>query len=114
MNVETTLKADAQFAEASKPGMRALDHPAMPPEPLLVLYASTGDTCRNATLSQVTPAASKVITLVRVQFTRVVAALAIQARHCRNCIERRHLCNHIFFASTAFICSPHDYPSTEY
>jgi hypothetical protein len=35
MNVETTLETDAQFAETGKPGMRALNHPAMPPKLLL-------------------------------------------------------------------------------
>ena len=40
MNVETTLETDARFAETGKPGMRALNHPAMPPKLLLAFYAA--------------------------------------------------------------------------
>jgi hypothetical protein len=54
MNVEAPLETNAQFAEGGKPGMRALDHPAMPSEPLLAFHAATGDTCRYAALLQVT------------------------------------------------------------
>ncbi|PXW28331.1 hypothetical protein SAMN05445871_3952 [Paraburkholderia caballeronis] len=87
MNVETTLETNAQFAETGKPGVGALDHPAMSPELLLAFYTATRDTGRDATLSQVTPTASKVITLVRMQFARALTGLAIQARHCWNRID---------------------------
>ena len=61
MNVETTLESNAQFAETSKPGIRALDDPAMPSEPLLAFHTATSDTSRDAELLQVTPTASKCI-----------------------------------------------------
>jgi hypothetical protein len=84
MNVETTLETHAQFAETGKPDVRALDHPAMPPELLLAFYIATRDTGRDATPSQVTPTAGKVITPVRMQFARALTGPAIQARHCCN------------------------------
>lgn len=43
MNVETTLETNAQFAETGKPGMRTLDLPAMPSEPLPAFHTATGD-----------------------------------------------------------------------
>jgi hypothetical protein len=95
MNVETTLESNAQFAETSKPGMRALDDPAMPSEPLLAFHTATSDTGRDATLLQVTPTASKVVALVRMQFARTFAGLTIQARHGRNGIERGFECHRI-------------------
>jgi hypothetical protein len=36
----TALEADAKLAERCEPGMRALDHPAVTPEPVIALYAS--------------------------------------------------------------------------
>ncbi|MGF6472787.1 hypothetical protein QFZ89_008038 [Paraburkholderia youngii] len=54
MNVETPFETNAQFAETGKPCMRALDHPAMPPEPLLAFHAATGNTGRDSALLQVT------------------------------------------------------------
>jgi hypothetical protein len=50
MNVEAPLETNAQFAEACEPGMRALDHPAMPSEPLLAFHTATGNACRDTTL----------------------------------------------------------------
>jgi hypothetical protein len=48
MNVETTLETNAQFAETGKPGMHALDSPAIPAEPLLTFHTATRNTCRDA------------------------------------------------------------------
>ncbi|MGF6653656.1 hypothetical protein OKW34_004245 [Paraburkholderia youngii] len=70
MNVETPFETNAQFAETGKPCMRALDHSAMPPEPLLAFHAATGNTGRDSALLQVTPTAGKVIALVRMQLAR--------------------------------------------
>lgn len=75
--------------------MRALDYPAMPSKPLLAFHTSTSDTGHDATLLQVTPTASKVVSLVRMQFARAFAGLAIQARHCGNGIERGLDCDRI-------------------
>jgi hypothetical protein len=84
MDVETTLETNAQFAETGKPGVRALDYPTMSAEPILAFHATTSNSSRDAALPQVTTAASKVITLIRMQFAWAFAGLAIQARHRRN------------------------------
>lgn len=95
MNVETTLETNAQFAETGKPGMRALDHPAMPSELLFTFYAAPRDTGLDATLPQVMPTAGKVIALVCMQLAWTFAGLAVQARHRRNCIERGLECHRV-------------------
>ncbi|SMG61197.1 hypothetical protein SAMN06265784_12018 [Paraburkholderia susongensis] len=88
MNVETPLETNAQFAETGKPGVRALDHPAMPSQPFLAFYSAPGNARRNPSLFQVPPAAGKVRTLVRMQFVRAFAGLALQTWHHRYRIGR--------------------------
>lgn len=68
--------------------MRALDHPAMPSEPLAAFHPASGDTCRDAALLQIMPTTCKVISLVRMQLVWALTGRAIEARHCRNGIER--------------------------
>jgi hypothetical protein len=96
MNIETPLKANTQFAEAGKPGVRALDHPAMPSQPFLAFYSAPSNARRNPSLFQVLPAAGKVIALVRMPFVRAFAGLALQTRHRRYRIDRalKALSNH--------------------
>ncbi|KVN04180.1 hypothetical protein WT14_23505 [Burkholderia stagnalis] len=55
--------------------MRALDDPAMSSEPLAAFHAATGDASLNAALLQITPAASEVIALVRMQLARTFTGL---------------------------------------
>lgn len=81
MNVEPALEADAQLAETGNPGVDAFDNPTMPPEPLLAFHPTTRNTCCDAALPQILPAASKVVALVRVQFAGAFAWLAWQARY---------------------------------
>ncbi|MNY70040.1 hypothetical protein D3C86_2080900 [compost metagenome] len=50
MNIDAVLKASAQLAEGSQPGVRALDHPAITPEPVIALDAASGNTRRDAHL----------------------------------------------------------------
>ncbi|CAB3807436.1 hypothetical protein LMG27177_06336 [Paraburkholderia fynbosensis] len=83
MNVETTLETNAWFSEAGKPGMCALDHPAMSSKSPHAFYPFSGYTSPDSALLQVTPTAGKVVALVSVQFARAVAGLAIQSRHRR-------------------------------
>lgn len=52
MNVDAALKASTQLAEGSQPGVRALDHPAMTPEPIIALDAAPGNTRRDAQLAR--------------------------------------------------------------
>lgn len=40
MGVDVTLEAHAQLAVRGEPGMRALDHPSMPSQPVVALDAS--------------------------------------------------------------------------
>lgn len=88
MDIQTPLEADAQFAEASKPGMGSLDHPSVASKSLLTFHAAPGDACRDPSLFQVLPAAGEVVALVRMQFIRAFAGPATQARHCRDCVNR--------------------------
>ncbi len=81
MNVQTPLKADAQLTKTGKPGVRALNYPAMPSEPLALFYASTGDACSDCALLQIASAAGKVVALVRMQCARAFARRTAQARH---------------------------------
>lgn len=64
MNVDAALEASTQLAEGSQPGVRALDHPAMTPEPVIALDTTPGNTRRDAQLAQVGAATRKVIALV--------------------------------------------------
>ncbi len=95
MDVETTLETNSQFAETGEPGMRALDHPAMPSEPLLAFHCAPGDTGRDTALLQVTTTACEVIAFVCMQLAGAFARLAIQARHRRNGIKRGLECHRI-------------------
>lgn len=51
MGVQLSLETDAQFAKACNPGMRALDHPAMAPEPFTALDATSCNAHLDATLA---------------------------------------------------------------
>ncbi len=100
MNVETTLETNAQFAETGKPGMRALDYPAMSAKPLLTFHSTASNAGRDAALPQVTTAACKVITFVRMHLARAFAWLSVQARHRRNGIKRGLECHRIVSVGT--------------
>ncbi len=95
MNIKSALKANTQFAETRKPCIRALDDPPMSSEPLAAFHAATGDTGLDATLLQITPAASEVMALVCMQLARTFAGLAAQARHRRDGIKRGLECHRI-------------------
>ncbi len=95
MNIEATFEANTKFAETGEPSMRAFDDPTMPPKPLAAFYTATGDTSLDASLLQIAPAASKVITLVSMQFSRTFAGLTAQSRHCRDGIQRGLECHRV-------------------
>ncbi len=88
MNIEAALEANPELAEASKPGMCALDDPTMTPEPLTAFDTTAGNMGLDTALSQIAPATSKVIPFVGVQFARLLARLPVQARYRRNGIKR--------------------------
>lgn len=75
--------------------MRAFDDPTMPPEPLAAFHAATGDMSLDASLLQIAPAASEIIALVRMQFSRAFARLVAQARHCRDSVQRGLECHRV-------------------
>jgi hypothetical protein len=89
MNIKATLEANAQFAETGKPGMRALDDPAMSAKTFFAVDTASRNSRRNAWLFQVAAAAGKVVALVGMQLVRTLARLTIQPGHGRYGIERR-------------------------
>ncbi len=70
MNVDAALETSTQLAEGGQPGVRALDHPAMTPEPVVAFDDAPGNTRGDPQLAQVKAAASIVIALVGMQFVR--------------------------------------------
>ncbi len=68
MNIDATLKPDTQLAESGQPRMRALDHPAVAPEPVIAFDASAGDAILDASAPEVRAAARIVVALVGMQF----------------------------------------------
>ncbi|EDT38086.1 hypothetical protein BamMEX5DRAFT_6134 [Burkholderia ambifaria MEX-5] len=100
MNIEPAFEANAQLAETDKPSMGAFDNPTMSSEPLLAFHPATRNTCRDAALLQILPVASKVVALVRVQFTGAFAWLTCLARRRRDSINRLLEGNRIMPVST--------------
>ncbi|ALK34186.1 hypothetical protein bpln_2g19700 [Burkholderia plantarii] len=44
MNFEATLEVNPQLSRSREPGVRALEHPTMPPEPLTAFDTTAGNT----------------------------------------------------------------------
>lgn len=68
MNVDAALaalEASTQLAKGSQSGARALDHPAMAPEPVIALDTTPGNTRRDVQLAQVGAATRKVIAVTK-------------------------------------------------
>lgn len=84
MNIESSFEADAQLAEAGKPGMRALDNPTMPPQPLLAFNADTGDAGSHTSMLQTAPASAAVVSLVGMQIVGPLARASIQPTNRRD------------------------------
>lgn len=89
MNIEPQFEADSQLAESGKPRVSPLDHPAVTPKAVFALDAFAGDSSRDAASAQITAASTAVVTLVGMQFVRALAWSPSEARHGRNCIQRR-------------------------
>lgn len=88
MNVDAALEASPQLAECSQPGVRALDHPAMTPKPIIALDAAPGNTRPDAQLAQVGAATGKVIALVGMQLVRPASGPTATAAHHRQGIDQ--------------------------
>lgn len=68
MDVDAAFKADAQFAHACEPGMRALDDPAMTAQPVVALDSLACDSRNDAALLEEGATAVDVVSLIGVQF----------------------------------------------
>ena len=88
MNVDATLESGAQLAEGCQPRVRALDHPAVAPEPIIALDASAGDAILDPAAFEMGAASRKVVTLVRMQFPGPPARLASPAAHRRQGVDQ--------------------------
>lgn len=86
MNVDATLETGAQLAR--KPGMRALDHPAVAPEPVIALDALAGDAILDTSVLEVGTASRIVVALVRMQLVRPAARPAALATHRWQCVNQ--------------------------
>lgn len=84
MSLKRALETNAQLAEASKPGMRALDNPAMLAEPVILLDATASDPGSHAPLAQMPAASREVVSLIRVKLVGVASRAAIEYGHARD------------------------------
>src|SRR5450759_697623 len=79
-------------AMVQQPAHSALDHPAMPPEPLFALDAAAGDSGGDPAAAEVVAATPVVVALVRVQLARAASGpprLAPTAPHRPQPVEQR-------------------------
>ncbi len=67
MNVESTLEANTELAEAREPGVRAFHDPAVLAQAIAALDTSPGHSTFDAPLPQMCSTPSVVIALVRMQ-----------------------------------------------
>lgn len=88
MSLDATLEADAQLAEGSQPGVRALDHPAVAAESVIALDAFAGDAILDAAALEVSAAARIVVAFVGMQLVRPTPRLAAGAGHSRQRIDQ--------------------------
>ncbi len=70
MDIDAALESNAQLAHAREPGMSALHHPAMSPEPVVALESFASDTSGDPSLFEMRAAALDVVGLVGMQFVR--------------------------------------------
>lgn len=89
MSIKRTLEANAQLAEADKPGMRALDHPEMPAEPVVLLDAAASDPRADASLAQVLPTACEVVSLICMTLVGAASRTTTESRHARDGVNQR-------------------------
>ncbi len=89
MSIKRTLETNAQLAEAGKPSMRALDNPAMPAEPVVLLDATASNPGNDAPLAQMLPASSEVVSLVGVELVGTASRATIESGHARDGVNER-------------------------
>ncbi len=89
MSIKRTFEANAQLAEAGKPGMRALDNPAMPAEPIVLLDAAASDPRADASLAQVLSTAREVVSLICMKLVGAASRTTTESRHARDGVNER-------------------------
>ena len=92
MNVEPSLVTNGQAPEAVEPGKRPLHHPAMSPQFLAALNATSGDTSSDTTLAKSLPISLGVVPFISVHLVRALAWPAASTLQRRNSIY--HLLQH--------------------
>lgn len=88
MNVDAALEAGAQLAKGSQPGVRALNHLAVAPEPAVAFDALARDAILDACAPEMRVAARIVVPLVRMQFRGPAAWPARFTAHGRQGIDQ--------------------------
>jgi hypothetical protein len=76
VDVEPTLVADGEPAKLPQPGQRALDDPAVAPEPVTRLDADARETAADVVALTVASAVRLVVALVAVQLRRPAARMS--------------------------------------
>ncbi len=89
MSIKRTLEANAQLAEAGKPGMRAFDHPAMLAEPVVLLDATASDPRADTSLAQVLPTAREVVSPICMKLVGAASRTTTESRHARDGVNER-------------------------
>lgn len=87
MDVLSALVADLEAAKLVDPGVGAFHHPAVMPQPLARFDPAAGDPWNDETLFQPLTQGGTIISLVCVQFVRVVA-LTLPHTERRQCIDQ--------------------------
>ena len=98
MKVKSAFIADAQAVHPRKPSQRALDHPAVAPQPLAAFNTSAGNARDDAALPASVAAAPMVIRLVGVQLVRPAprpAAPALDRGYRIKQLGQRHTVMHV-------------------
>jgi hypothetical protein len=87
-DVDASLVADGQPAEAAEPGQGAFDDPAIPSQTLAALNAAPGDAIADPSLAQGTPAARQVIRFVGMELVRTLAGPTPALAHRRHGVDQ--------------------------
>ena len=86
-DVGASLVADGEAAEAAEPSQGAFDDPAMAPQALATLDATSGDPIANASPAQVAMTARHIVSLISVDLVGPLAGPAAALAHRRYSID---------------------------
>ena len=89
MDIDSPFIASGESPHPAQPGKGSFDNPAMAPEPLTILYASTSNARLNATPPTGSAATSMIVGLVCMEFIGATARAPRPARRNRwNAVEQ--------------------------